>query len=354
MFSAGRTRLRLSYTAKTASAPRDPANDVDAKGPSMKILVVYRESWETGPNGSWIRALRQELGVHGHAVGSRLPRTADELPQLQDVDVCIWMVAFRDLLALEPFDWQGWAGLRVMYDHDAMNNYWSWGSNKYQGMWNPVFRRHGFQLMIVNNAPTARRFEADGIRSEVVWKGFDSDIFHPLALPRRGLGTFGARYPSRRAAETALRRRGLEVARFSCPFQALNLKLNQFEAVLVTNSSGNYRRGGALMNWLYPGLGVRSSDGAPDVLTKSFEVAGSGAVLLCDRSPELEEMGFVHGKTALIYDRPACLAKTWRKSMDDPELLASIGAASSALAHSRHSWRHRAQDLKAALGRMAR
>jgi len=311
----------------------------------MKILVVHRASWLTGHYGSWLRALEKELQIKTRAVGRELPRSANDLPELDGVDACIWMVAFRDLHLLEAFDWSRWGGLRVLYDHDAMNNYSTWGNTQYRGAWNMAFSRHQFQLLVVNDNPTAMRFRQDGIPTAVVWKGFDGDVFRPLGLERSGLGTFGVQYPSRRAAQIALRRRRLSAEWFRMPFAELNPRLNTYEAVLVTNSSGRSRRGATVLNWLHPGLGLRDSCGAPTVLAKSFEVAGSGAVLVCDRSPELDEMGFIHGETALVYDRPESLPKIWREWRERHEALRTIGEAGSAVAHSRHTWRHRARAL---------
>src|SRR5690606_2743256 len=113
-------------------------------------------------------------------------------------------------------------------------------------------------------------------------------------------GAFGHRYAARRAAEDALRRAGQPAQRFGAPFAELNAHLNGFEAVLVCNMVGRSRRGGRFLDRVSPGWGVRGLGLGPEVMLKSFEVAGSGAVLLTDDAPDLDRLGFRHGETALI------------------------------------------------------
>lgn len=316
----------------------------------MKALFLYRSSWHLDkPHKHFLDSLKREFGGRFVPIGDTIPTSAHEIAAIANSDVCIMMLAFRDLNRLQAFDWNGYQGARVLYDHDAMNNYWTWGGKQNFGSRTSLFYRLRFDHFIVNDEPTAEQLRNDGISAEVVWKGFEGSCFHPLGFERNGLGTFGSPYPSRRATQTALKRKRIRFETFSCAYSELNSQLNRFEAILVTNSSGSARHGSTFLNWLRPGLGLRFAHGAPDVLGKSFEVAGSGAVLLTDPSPEFDEMGFVHGKTALIYEEIGDVVDVWRKWKDDPESLRRIGTAASQLVHERHTFDHRAQRLREVL-----
>lgn len=316
----------------------------------MKTVFLYREAWHSDRfERDWLTSLRKEFDASFIPVGQRIPSSASEVPGLLESDACVWMLKFRSLNQLPEFDWGGYQGQRVLYDSDAMNNFWTWGSTELLGAWTSCFRRLKFDYMVVNDASTAERFHADGIPAETVWKGFEGSRFFPLGFNRIGLGTFGMAYPARKATRIAMKRRRLDCKVFSCAYSELNRWLNCFEAVLVTNSSGKSRLGSTALNWIKPGLGLRMVDGAPDVLAKSFQVAASGAVLLTDRSPEFEQMGFVHGETALIYEEIGEVADLWREWKGHPESLRKIGTAGSALMHERHTFGHRARRLRKVL-----
>jgi hypothetical protein len=317
----------------------------------LRLCLVHRSDKLDREDGALLAAIGRRFEVHAVDVAAGLPQRAEELAGLGDCDACVWMVRFRDLPAHPPFDWQGWGGLRVMFDWDAMHNYWSWSHDRWRGAWPTEIRRHRFDLLVCTNTPTAARFEADGVPAAVVFKAFDAEAIHPLGGARRGLGTFGYRYPPRRAAEHALARHGLAPERFQAPFAELNEHLNRYEAALVCNMVGLSRRGGDLLDRLHPGWGVRGLGLGPELMLKTFEVAGSGAVLLTDDAPDLADLGFRHGETALVYRDLDELVEVWRTWHDDHEALAAVGAAGARLAHERHTWDHRAAELESVLVR---
>jgi hypothetical protein len=82
-------------------------------------------------------------------------------------------------------------------------------------------------------------------------------------------------------------------------------------------------------------------------MIKTFEVAGAGCVPLVDRVEDLEYLGFVHGENSLIYDTFDEAAETARAT-DRTEQI-RMGKAASSLVHERHTWRHRAEAIVAAL-----
>lgn len=317
----------------------------------MRLSLVHRSDKLDREDGALLRAVTDRFDVRAFDVAGGLPHRADELDGLADCDACVWMVRFRDLPSHPPFDWQGYEGLRVLFDWDAMHSYWSWSHTRWLGAWPTEVRRHGFDLLVCTNTPTAARFEADGIRAAVVHKAFDPEAIHPLGDARRGLGTFGHPYPPRRAADAALARRGAAPEHFQAPFAELNAHLNRYEAVLVCNMVGLGRRGGRLLDRLHPGWGVRGLALGPELMLKSFEVAGSGAVLLTDYSPDLAALGFRHGETALVYRDLDELVEVWTAWRDDHEGLAAIGEAGARLAAERHTWTHRADELAHVLER---
>jgi len=186
----------------------------------------------------------------------------------------------------------------------------------------------------------------EGLNAVCSRKATDPERFFPLGLQRSGLGTFGVGYPSRAAARRALARRGLGAKKFSASFPELNSALNRYEAVLTCNMPGRMRRCGPLLNWLYPGLGIRGLEIAPDVMGKSFEIAASGAVLVVDWTPEFDQLGFIHGKHALFYNDLSEIPRLWKTWRFNHAALAEIGQAGSDLVREQHTWDERVREIE--------
>jgi spore maturation protein CgeB len=84
-------------------------------------------------------------------------------------------------------------------------------------------------------------------------------------------------------------------------------------------------------------------------MQKLFEVAGSGCVPIVDALPELEELGYVDGGTAVTYANFDELAEKLRDYADRPEDLAAMGRATVEMTARRHTWNHRAAELETLL-----
>ena len=79
-------------------------------------------------------------------------------------------------------------------------------------------------------------------------------------------------------------------------------------------------------------------------MIKLFETAGAGCAPVVDHLDELTELGFLHGVTCLVYKSFDEAADLLRSSSS--QQLTDIGHAAAELARMRHTWAHRAADVR--------
>jgi spore maturation protein CgeB len=94
----------------------------------------------------------------------------------------------------------------------------------------------------------------------------------------------------------------------------------------------------------WPGVALELGQDLEPMI-KTFEVAGAGCAPLLAPTPDLEPLGFSNGTTALVWRDFDELADLVRDLQHDSDRLTTIGRSASRLAHDRHTWHHRANEL---------
>jgi hypothetical protein len=319
-----------------------------------RILVLARAFDRARSEGGLLEELRADPRFEVRevsAVDECVPVIAQ---RAADYSAVTLFVKFADLAAAAPLDWGAYAGLRVLYDHDAFWNYTAWGS--LQGQWPAAKSRHGFDLLVCTGRRTADQMRDDGLTTEWVPKGYDPRIFFDRGSPARsGFCTYGTRYPARAAMVGIARDRGVRLAEIKVPYLQLNDQLNHFAACIVCNLDGVYRFGtyGRKAAKLQAGrfarhLLVRPLPGY-EVMLKNYEASAAGCAVFCDRVPELEELGFVDGETTIVYENYDDLISRIEHYQSSPEALREIGARAAVLCAERHTWRQRVGELHDAI-----
>lgn len=257
---------------------------------------------------------------------------------LADIDVCMTYLKFRYHM-LEPIDWSGYDGPRVMLEFDAWAAY-DPSNTMWHGRYQEIYRRDGFHLMITTGRNTRDLLRRDQVNAVWMPKAYDSKYIHELERDRAGVCTFGTRWMSRQALNYRL---GNLVTDVSGPYERLNDRLNEFAGAVVCNMPGRppFGKVGRAVRRLFPTF-VRVYPGVEPMI-KTFEVAGAGCVPIVDHQEELAELGFVDGQTCLTYrdfDEAVALVRN-----TPTERLRELGAAAATLARSRHTWLHRAVEI---------
>lgn len=250
------------------------------------------------------------------------------------------------LLNGPPLPWKDYAGLKVILDHDAYQDYWSGFRTRHLGLWSTNIPRLGFDLAIVSGNGTARHLNQNGIDAVTLHKGYAEDRFLPLGQTRLGLCTFGTAYRARSAMFRTVRNAGIPLADASAPYSHLNDTLNRYQGTVVCNMGADVRLGklGRAIERQRPGTFLMLSPAAEPMI-KNFETAASGCAVFMDEVEDLDELGFVDGHTAITYrDFPELVDKLdyW---MSKPSQLSQIGSAAAELCSERHTWRLRAQQF---------
>lgn len=272
-------------------------------------------------------------------------------PTLAAYDAVVLFVAFNRLRQAPALDWEGFAGLRVLLEHDAIQNYSDIFDPTLQGTWPLVFRRHRFDLLVTSGGVVRERLAADGVAAEWVPKAFEPRRFADLDGDREGVATYGSEYRCRVLAERALREAGLPLARLpTTPYPELGAVLARHLACLAISS-----------DLLMPLAQRNTLDCAPareaairpglEPMAKFFEGAGAGCCPVADEMEDLASLGFRNGENAITFRSHDELVERLRWWLARPGGLRDLGRAASRLAHERHTWAHRASQLRDVLAR---
>jgi spore maturation protein CgeB len=84
-------------------------------------------------------------------------------------------------------------------------------------------------------------------------------------------------------------------------------------------------------------------------MLKLFESAASGCATFCDWTPDLDYLGFVDGENIIVFRDFDELVEKARYYLAQPDELRRIGSNGAALALERHTWKHRAIELRQVL-----
>lgn len=273
------------------------------------------------------------------------PPRLDQVPDLHSLDAIVTFIRYRELMVATPINWAGYDGPRIQLEWDAWTDVADMDT-RYRGTWEPTFRTHRFDHLLVSGLRLVEHFEA--LRVPVTWlpKGFDGAGFADRGRPRSGIAHYGTLYRSRRAMLRALRSKGAAVEHLSFPYEQLGDRLNDLAGVVscMLDASVRWGRVGRVLERRWPGVALRIGDDL-EPMQKSFEIAASGAVPLMPPSPDLEPLGFVDGENALVwkdFDELALLVHNYRA---EPDSFRPIGRAAGVLAKRRHTWDHRAVEL---------
>lgn len=174
-----------------------------------------------------MRALETSLRVTRTLVEDGWPSSFQDLLSdgAEDADACLFFVRFRELREQPPFDWQQFAGSRIMYDWDAVQNYQTIISNRYLGAWPEVIARHGFDTLVCTGGAVAERFRSEGIPAIWIPKGYEPERFFNTDDVRSGVGHYGAMYPACKYLLQRSMAAGVEVQHFRTSLNAVNLRV---------------------------------------------------------------------------------------------------------------------------------
>ncbi len=276
---------------------------------------------------------------------------AERSVTLTNYDAVVVFVAFNRLRAAPALGWGAFSGLRVLMDHDIIQNYSDIFDPTLRGAWPPVFYRHGFDAIITSGAEVQARLNDEGVAADWVAKGFEPTRFRPVTGARQGVATYGSAYLCRQIAERAAVDAGLPLTRLPMvPYFELGAHLARFLACMAISSDlvASVEQRDRLAHT--PARDVPMRPGL-EPMAKLFEGAGAGCCPIVDDMADLRALGFRDGETALTFSTHAELVDKLRAGLETPEKLQATGAAAAALVHAQHTWGHRANALRDALMR---
>ena len=270
---------------------------------------------------------------------------------LSDYDAVVVFVAFKRLRAARTLSWDGFNRLRVLMDHDIIQNYSDIFDPTLNGAWPTVFRRHRFDLVITSGAVVRDRLREEGIDADWAPKGFEPARFHNVGTAREGMVTFGSAYLCRQIAERAVAEANLPLTRLPMtPYLELGAQLNRFLACMAISAdiALPVENRGALQQ-----MAARDAPMRPGLepMAKLFEAAGAGCCPVVDAMDDLHPLGFRDGETALTFRSYGELADKLQAALYSHDELRTMGAAAAKLAHAEHTWAHRAATLRELLRR---
>jgi hypothetical protein len=322
--------------------------------PARIAILSHDEAWpEHSYNRTFVQTMVRELDAQFVDVDRAWPPVVSDIAGYRSLDAIVTFIRYRQLVVADPIDWRNFDGVRIQLEHDAYTD--AVLAGPFKGTWARTFRRHQFDHLIVSGLRLVDHFDAQGVPTSWLPKGFDGDAMANLGRARTGVAHYGTLYRSRSAMLRALRRAGTPIPHYVIPYEHLNDRLNGLAGVVVCSIDARVRWGrvGRAMERRWPGSALEL-DAEIEPMIKTFEVAGAGCAPLLAPSPDLQPLGFSDGETALLWRDFDHLAELLRDVHCDSERLAAVGSAASELAHRRHTWKHRAIELSAIIDRVRR
>lgn len=306
---------------------------------SLRIAVLCHRHHLGGHQGHIYDALARRVLLTLVVVEEKgWPQRLSDLPDGGKFDVVIWRVRLRLLVHRPVFDWESYPGLRVMLDHDTCRNYPElWPESLVRGAWPPVVRRQRFDLVLVSGKRVCQLLRDDGVPAVWMPKAYEARWLFDKGEQRQGVGYYGSLYPARRAMLQHLERAPTAVRLFRCPERELNDHLNRYLGVVICNM-------GAVPDGT--GRAISRLTAAPEAMLKNFEVAAAGTAPLCDPTPDLADLGFIDGVTAVVYSTFEDLVDRLHAYLDQPDRLRDVGRQAAELVRERHTWDHRVAFLE--------
>lgn len=312
---------------------------------SLRVAVLCHRHHLGGHQGHVYDALARRFALTLVVVEDGWPQRLSDLPEGGEFDAILWQVKGRLLRHRPPFDWEAYPGPRIMLAHDTYRSYMQLvAGSATLGMWPPMVHRQGLTLVLVSGKRLCELLRNDGVPAVWMPKAYAADWLFDTGADRRGIGYYGALYPARQTMLDHLDRSSVEVRRFQCPASELNDQLNRFLSVVICNM-GVPLEGGAEVNRNFP----ERANGftlAPEAMLKNFEVAAAGTAPFCDPTPDLADLGFLDGRTAVVYSTFDDLVDRLHAYRDQPDQLRKIGRRAADLVRARHTWDHRVAFLE--------
>lgn len=275
----------------------------------------------------------------------RIGQAPGEAP-LAAYDAVVLFVAFAALRRAEPLDWDGFRGLRIMFEHDAIQNYSDLFDATLQGAWPPVFARHRFDVMITSGLAVQRKLMDDNIRAIWLPKAYEHTRFCDAAGERAEIASYGSGYLCRLIAERALLESGMPLRRIPMtPYPELGVTLQRFLACMAVSSDLLDPPAFRATLEAKPAMDIEMRPGL-EPMAKLFEAAGAGCAPIADAMTDLPELGFVDGENILTFRSHAELVEKTRWWHDRPHALRRLGVTAAQLVAQRHTWAHRAIELR--------
>jgi hypothetical protein len=207
-----------------------------------------------------------------------------------------------------------------------------------------MVHRQGLTLVLVSGKRLCEFLRDDGVPAVWMPKAYAADWLFDTGADRRGIGYYGTIRPARQAMLDHLDRSSVAVRRFQCPESELNDQLNRCLGVVICNM-GVPIESGDEVNRHFP----ERANGftlAPEAMLKNFEVAAAGTAPFCDPTPDLADLGFLDGHTAVVYSTFDDLVDRLHTYLNQPEQLREIGRRAADLVRARHTWDHRVTFLE--------
>lgn len=265
-------------------------------------------------------------------------------------DAILWFPTYQRMSVLPDFDWAGFRGRRVLLDFDACQNYSTISSNDRLGTYVAEIRRHRIDTVVVSGRHVRDRLRQEGV--DAVWmpSATDPNFFLDNTAVGERVVHFGTRYPARRQMLREVRRAGFEVEHASCPREELAALLSKVGVGLICDMQASpilpvpkslFRKLPPFLYSTTPGI---------EPMMKQYEYASAGVLLVCDRQPDREYLGFIDRQTCFSYTRLESVASSLRAALDSLAHGNEVSDAAKSMTTSWHTWSRRAPALLSACG----
>jgi spore maturation protein CgeB len=131
-----------------------------------------------------------------------------------------------------------------------------------------------------------------------------------------------------------------------CDVSELNSKLNAYAGCLISNMELLAAKWIPRRAYRFLPSAWRREQPGPEPMAKNFEAAAAGCAPIMDMIPELRDLGFEDGVTAVGYTGFRELIEKLHWYEANPGALVEIGRRAAELARARHTWDHRMVEFE--------